>query len=196
MARRGVVAEWVADRPARSFFTPVDVPASAAAVESSLSRLATAGGPIQRVRQGLYWKKPPATRFGTARPDPTDAALVVAGPGAGLAGVSAANALGLSTQVARQPTIAVVGRPPKGLAGVRFTSRANPQRIRLTRLEVTVLEALRDFPALSEVSWPEARDGIRQLAADGRIDLDALAAVAAGERRAGLTRRVAELAGT
>lgn len=196
MARRGVVAEWVADRPARSFFTPVDVPASAAAVESSLSRLATAGGPIQRVRQGLYWKKPPATRFGTARPDPTDAALVVAGPGAGLAGASAANALGLSTQVARQPTIAVVGRPPKGLAGVRFTSRANPQRIRLTRLEVTILEALRDFPALSEVSWPEARDGIRQLAADGRIDLDALATVAAGERRAGLTRWVAELAGT
>lgn len=196
MARRGVVAEWVADRPARSFFIPVDVPASVAAVESSLSRLAAAGGPIQRVRQGLYWKKPPATRFGTARPDPTDAALVVAGPGAGLAGVSAANALGLSTQVARQPTIAVVGRPPKGLAGVRFTSRANPQRIRLTRLEVTVLEALRDFPALSEVSWPEARDCIRQLAADGRIDLDALAAVAAGERRAGLTGRVAELSGT
>jgi hypothetical protein len=196
MARRGVVAEWVADRPARSFFTPVDVPASAGAVESSLSRLAAAGGPIERVRQGLYWKKPPATRFGTARPDPTDAALAVAGPGAGLAGVSAANALGLSTQVARQPTIAVVGRPPKGLAGVRFTSRANPQRIRLTRLEVTVLEALRDFPALSEVSWPEARDVIRQLAADGRIDLGALAAVAAGERRAGLTGRVAELAGT
>jgi hypothetical protein len=196
MARRGVVAEWVADRPARSFFTPVDVPASAAAVESSLSRLATAGGPIQRVRQGLYWKKPPATRFGTARPDPTDAALVVAGPGAGLAGVSAANALGLSTQVARQPTIAVVGRPPKGLAGVRFTSRANPQRIHLTWLEVTVLEALRDFPALSEASWPEARDRIRQLAADGRIDLGQLAAVAAGERRAGLAKRIAELAGT
>lgn len=196
MARRGVVAEWVADRPARSFFTPADVPASAAAVESSLSRLAAAGGPIQRVRQGLYWKKPPATRFGTARPDPTDAAFAAAGPGAGLSGASAANALGLSTQVARQPTIAVVGRPPKGLAGVRFTSRANPQRIHLTWLEVTVLEALRDFPAVSEASWPEARDRIRRLAADGRIDLGQLAAVAAGERRAGLAKRIAELAGT
>jgi hypothetical protein len=101
----------------------------------------------------------------------------------------------LSTQVARQPTIAVVGRPPKGLAGVRFTSRANPQRIRLTRLEVTVLEALRDFPAHSEASWAEARERIRQLAADGRIDLSEVAAVGAGERRAGLAERIAELAG-
>ena len=195
MARRGGVAEWVEDRPARSFFTPGDVPGSAAAVESSLSRLATAGGPIQRVRQGLYWKKPPATRFGTARPDPTDAAFAAAGLGAGLGGVSAANALGLSTQVARQPTVAVVGRPPKGLTGVRFISRANPQRIRLTRLEVTVLEALRDYPGYSEASWPEVADRIRQLAAGGQIDLGGLAAVATGERRAGLAARIAEIVG-
>lgn len=200
MSRRGAlagsVAEWVADRPARSFFTPADVPGSRPAVESSLARLAAAGGPIQRVRQGLYWKKPPPTRFGTARPDPTDAAFAVAGPGAGLAGVSAVNALGLSTQVARQPTIAVVGRPPKGLSGVRFTSRANVQRILLSQLEVTVLEALRGFRAHSEVPWPEARERIRRLAVDGRIDIGKLATVAAAERRAGLRERIAELPGT
>lgn len=195
MAHRGGVAQWVAGRPARSFFTPADVPGSTSAVESSLSRLAGADGPIQRVRQGLYWKKPPATRFGTARPDPIEAAFVVAGPGAGLAAVSAANAVGLSTQVARQPTVAVVGRPPKGLVGVRFTSRANPQRIHLSQFEITALEALRDFPVHSEMSWPEARDRIIQLAADGRIDLGKLATVAAGERRAGLAKRIAELTG-
>ena len=194
MRQPSTVVDWVAARPARSFFTPQDVPGSPRAIDSALSRLAASDGPIQRVRQGLYWKKPPSTRFGTARPDPTDAAFAVAGPGAGLAGASAANALGLSTQVARQPTIAVVGRPPKGLHGVRLTSRSNPQRILLNQLEVTVLEALRDFPDHSELRWPAARDRIRRFVTDGRVDLDQLAAVAAAERRPGLTDRIAELA--
>ena len=194
MARRGVVAEWVADWPARSFFTPADVPASAAAVESSLSRLAAVGGPIQRVRQGLYWKKPPGIRFGTPvriRPMPRSWPFARAPAWR----VRRRRTRWVVYPGFRLPAIAVVGRPPKGLAGVRFTSRANPQRIHLTRLEVTVLEALRDFPAHSEVSWPEARDRIRKLAADGRIDLGQLAVVGAGERRAGLAERIAELAG-
>jgi hypothetical protein len=194
MTRQNGIAHWVAARPSGSFFTVRDVPGSVRAVESSLSRLAGSTGPIQRVRQGLYWKKPSATRFGTARPDPTDAAFTVAGPGAGLAGASAANALGLSTQVSRQPIIAVVGRPPKGLHGVRFTSRSNPQRIVLSQIEVTVLEALRDFPDHSELDWPAARARIRQLVADGRIDLKKVAAVGATERRPGLADRIADLA--
>lgn len=194
MSAQNGVAGWVAARPSGSFFTARDVPGSVRAVESSLSRLAGATGPIQRVRQGLYWKKPSATRFGTARPDPTDAAFTVAGPGAGLAGASAANALGLSTQVSRQPIIAVVGRPPKGLDGVRFTGRSNPHRIVLSHIEVTVLEALRDFPDHSELDWPAARARIRQLVADGRVDLKKVAGVGATERRPGLADRIADLA--
>jgi hypothetical protein len=183
----------VAARPARSFFTARDVPGSVRAVESSLSRLARPDGPIQRVRQGLYWKKAPATRFGAARPDPADAAFAVAGPGAGFAGASAANVLGFSTQVARYPTLAVVGRAPKGLTGVRFTSRANPQRITLSQLEVTVLEGLRDFPDYSELDWPAARDRLCRLVDDGRVRLERVAAVAGGERRVGLAQRIADL---
>lgn len=193
MSPRSVVADWVTSRPPRSFFTPQDVPGTTSAVETALSRLARPDGPVVRVRQGLYWKKPPATAFGTGSPDPTDAAFAAAGPGAGLAGASAANAVGLSTQVSRQPIIAVVGRPPKGLRGVTFTSRSNPQRIRLSRLEVTVLEALRDFPNNSELSWPEARARIRRLANDGRVDLQKIAEVAALDRRAGLTDRMSDL---
>ena len=193
MSTQNGIASWVATRPSGSFFTARDVPGSVRAVESSLSRLAGSAGPIQRVRQGLYWKKPSATRFGTARPDPTDAAFAVAGPGAGLAGASAANALGLSTQVSRQPMIAVVGRPPKGLHGVKFTSRSNPQRIVLNHIEVTLLEALRDFPDHSELDWSAARARIRQLVADGRIDLEKVAAVGATERRPGLVDRIADL---
>lgn len=193
MRDRNGVASWVAARPSGSFFTVRDVPGSVRAVESSLSRLAGSTGPIHRVRQGLYWKRPSATRFGTARPDPTDAAFAVAGAGAGLAGASAANALGLSSQVSRKPMIAVVGRPPKGLHGVKFTSRSNPHRIVLNRLEVTLLEALRDFPEHSELDWPTARARIRRLVRDGRVDLEKVAAVGATERRLGLADRIADL---
>lgn len=191
-AKNGVV-DWVAAQPSRSFFTSKNVPGSVRAVESSLSRLAGSAGPIERVRQGLYWKKPPMTRFGTGRPDPTDAAFAGAGPGAGLAGASAANALGLSTQVTRQPTIAVVGRPPKGFQGVQFASRSNPQRIKLSQLEVTLLEVLRDFPKHSELDWPAVRARVRRLSRDGRVNLKMVAMVAASERRAGLTNCIADL---
>lgn len=191
-AKNGVV-DWVAAQPSRSFFTNHDVPGSVRAVESSLSRLAGSTGPIERVRQGLYWKKPSQTRFGTARPDPTDAAFAVAGPGSGLAGASAANALGLSTQVSRQPIIAVVGQRPKGLQGVQFTSRSNPQRIKLSQLEVTLLEVLCDFPDHSELAWSAVRARVRRLVRDGRVDLTMVASVAASERRAGLTNRIADL---
>ena len=193
MGTQNGVASWVAALPSGSYFTHRDAPGSVRAVESALSRLASSTGPIQRVRQGLYWKKPATTRFGTARPDPTDAAFIVAGPGAGLAGASAANALGLSTQVSRQPIIAVVGRPPKGLHSVRFTSRSNPQRIVLNHTEVTLLEALRDFPVHSELDWPAARVRIRQLVDDGQVDLQKVAAVGATERRPGLADRIADL---
>ncbi|MGK2959328.1 MAG: hypothetical protein ACSLFB_13225 [Acidimicrobiales bacterium] len=193
MRPRSAATNWVASQPARAFFTPHDVPGTTSAVETALSRLAGPAGPIERVRQGLYWKKPPPTPFGTARPDPTDAAFAAAGLGAGLAGASAANALGLSSQVSRQPLIAVVGRPPKGIRGVQFTSRSNPCRIILTRLEVTVLEALRDFPDHSELAWPAAQACIRRLIDDRCIDLGKLTEVAASERRAGLADRIADL---
>lgn len=193
MKARSATADWIAARPARSFFTPRDVPGTTSAVETALSRRAGPDGPIERVRQGLYWKKPPATPFGTARPDPTDAAFAAAGPGAGLAGASAANALSWSTQVPRRPIVVVVGRPPKGLRGVQFISRSNPHRIDLNQLEVTLLEAVRDFPDHSELSWLDVRAQVRRLVDDSRVDLLEIATVAASERRAGLTDRIADL---
>ncbi|NQV97709.1 MAG: hypothetical protein HQ486_07930 [Acidimicrobiaceae bacterium] len=146
MSTKNGVADWVAAQPSRSFFTNHNVPGSVRAVESSLSRLAGSTGPIERIRQGLYWKKPSQTRFGTARPDPTAAAFAVAGPGAGLAGASAANALGLSTQVSRQPMIAVIGQSPKGLQAsslravqIRSASSSVNLRSRCSRFSVTSL---------------------------------------------------------
>lgn len=193
MAAPSSARDWVISRPAGTYFTTADVPGNPASVDSVLSRLADPDGPIQRVRQGVYWRKGASTRFGSAKPDPAQIALVAAGAGAGPAGASATNSVGLSTQVPRQPHVAVVGRAPKGLHGVRITSRANPHRIKLTPTEVAVLESVRDFDRYAEIPWPSARQRLRRLAADGTIDLEKLADVAGHERSAGLRDRIADL---
>ena len=89
--------------------------------------------------------------------------------------------------------IAVVGQCPKGLHGVQFTSRSNPQRIKLSPLEVTLLEVLRDFPNHGELGWPAVRALIGRLVREGRVDLKIVALVAASERRPGLTNRIDDL---
>ena len=187
------VSDWIATLPPRSFFATTDAPGPARAVETALSRLATPDGPIQRVRQGLYWKQPPATPFGRSRPDPTDAAFAAAGAGSGLSGPSAANALGLSTQVPRQPVVAVVGRPPKGLRNVRFVNRSNPHRITLNHLEIAFLEVLADFDNVSEIDWPTAVTCLRRIASSSDVDLQHVGIVAKHERRKGITDRLASL---
>lgn len=193
VAAPSAAREWVMTRPPGTYFRTADVPGTAASVDSALSRLAVADGPIERVRQGVYWRKGATTRFGSTRPDPAQIALVAAGAGAGPAGASAANIVGLSTQVPRQPHVAVVGRAPKGLHGVRITARANPHRVLLTPTEVAVLESVRDFDRYAEISWPRARKRLRQLAAEGTIDLHKLADVAGHERGAGLRDRLTDL---
>lgn len=187
------VSDWIATLPSRSFFATSDAPGPARAVETALSRLATPDGPIQRVRQGLYWKQPPATPFGRPRPDPTDAAFAAAGAGSGLSGPSAANALGLSTQVPHQPVVAVVGRPPKGLGNVRFVNRSNPHRVNLNHLEIAFLEVLVDFDTVSEIDWPAAVTRLRRIASSAGVDLRHLGAVARHERHKGIAARLASL---
>lgn len=195
MTRRSTARDWVMARPAGAYFTTSDVPGTSTAVDSVLSRLARPGGPIERVRQGVYWRKPTPTRFGLSRPDPAQVAMLAAGPGAGPAGATAANNLGLSTQVPRRPHVAVVGRAPKGLADVQVTARSNPHRVLLSPIEVAVLESVSDFDRYAEISWPNARRRLRRLAGTGQVDLAKLAAVAAHERRAGLQDRIADLLG-
>lgn len=192
-APRSAARDWVVSRPPGTYFTTADVPGTPASVDSVLSRLAGPDGPIQRVRQGVYWRRGASTRFGRAKPDPAQIALIAAGAGAGPAGASAANSVGLSTQVPRRPHVAVVGRAPKGLHGVRITARANPHRVKLTPIEVAVLESVRDFDRYAEIPWPRARQHLRRLATDGTIDLKTLADVAGHERSAGLRDRIADL---
>src|SRR5215467_3570763 len=94
---------------AERFWRPDDFDGSPAAVAQALSRLAAAGD-LRRVRRGLYWRGT-ATLLGMAPPPPERIADELGGAaGTGPAEWSAALMLGLSTQVARQDTIAVAGR--------------------------------------------------------------------------------------
>ncbi len=163
-----------------------------AAVDSALSRRARRGADLVRVRNGLYWKGA-ASRFGPGRPDEADAALAAAGPGAGPSGVSAANALGLSAQVAAVPSFAVTGRRPTGLRGVRLVSRSNHARRSATPFEIAVLEVLREYPLHVESSWEQLVERLREEAARGRIRIGTVLRVAACERNPALRMRAAAL---
>lgn len=168
MSTAEAVRRHVARIPVRSFVRPAAIAGSRRAVECEMSRLA-AEGELVRVRKGLYWKGP-KTRAGMPLPRPIEVALEVAGPGAGPAGVSAAHALGLTTQVPSVEQVAVPGRVPTPVPGVRFASRSIERRIAALRpLEVALLEMLRDGPGALEASWRTVADTARRLAANGEI---------------------------
>ena len=110
-----------------------------------LSRLADAGE-LERVRRGVYWRGR-RTRFGATTPSPVAALreLVSTEEAVGAAGWYATNLLGLSTQVAPQPVVAVTTRPPTGLPGVKIidrSARVGRREAHLNETEVTLLEAL------------------------------------------------------
>ena len=184
---------WVMAVPPGTLFSRRDVPGPASSVDPALSRLASDSGPIERVRRGLYRRRPEATRFGFPSVDPLEVALAVAGLGAGPAGASAVNATGLSTQVPRRPVVAVIGRPPAGVKGVRLTSRANPLRVLLDPHGIAVLESIRSFDELAEIGWPEALNRLGNFRKVAGVPTSTLATVAQGERGELLRRRVAEL---
>lgn len=188
----GAAQQQIRSAPTGMFFVRADFSGSDSAVESALSRLA-ADGVLIRVRRGLYWKGKP-TRFGMTRPTPLQVALQVAGPGSGPAGVAAAHMLGLTTQVPSTTDVAVPGRVPEPLDGVRFRARSYARRLRdLRPLEVAVLEVLRD-PVAVDVDWPTVAERVSQLARRGAIRPDVLREEAADEAVPAVRHRLRELA--
>jgi hypothetical protein len=163
-----------------TFLRRDDFEGSDRAVETALSRLAAAGE-LVRVRRGLYWRGG-KTRFGMTRPSPLETALAVGGPGAGPAGVAAARMLGLTSQVPATVQVAVAGKVPDALPGVRFCSRPFTRRERRLRpLEVAVLELLRD-PDAAEHSWRDVRSRVEELIAEGKVRQELLAQEVAQEK--------------
>lgn len=136
---------WRVGHSTERFWRNEDFEGDAATVKSALLRL-VAEGQLERVRRGVYWRGR-RTRFGMTVPSPVAAAREVLGEheAVGAAEWYAANLLGLSTQVAPVPVVAVSRRAPTGLDGVRLVDRSGRtgrREARLTADEVTLLEAL------------------------------------------------------
>lgn len=175
-----------------TFFRRRDFAGGDRAVESALSRLATEGE-LLRVRNGLYWRGK-KTRFGMTRPTALEVAVAVGGPGAGPSGIAAAHLLGLTTQVPSTVEVAVPGKVPDPMPGLRFRSRPYSRREhRLRPAEVAVLELLRD-PTAAEADWPRVAARIRELIADGIVRAAVLDAQAAEEPRVQARERWATVA--
>lgn len=108
---------------------------------------------------------------------------LVGGCAYGPAGVSAANAFGLTSQVPGRDHVAVAGRPPRDLPTVRFVQRSGRRGRNAARLrpeEVGFLELLNDFADV--VDEPVAAlDRLSALLDDGAIRADALLAASQTE---------------
>jgi hypothetical protein len=140
------------------FWRPTELSGPASTVQHLLAAL-TDDGELRRVRRGLYWRGV-KTPLGMS-PPPTDDLLhaLVPGAGVGPAGMSAANALRLSTQVPRAAEVAVPQRAPAEGGMLRFVSRA----ARTARLaaglrpaEVALLEVLDSWDRVVEIPQAEA----------------------------------------
>lgn len=159
-----------------------DLPGTANAAKLAASR-AAARGDIVPLSKGLYFKGR-RTRYGIATPPSEDVALEVVGrKGVGPAGVSAARALGLTTQVPAMPELATLARVPSGVPGVRFTRRNNIERAGLNYLEIAVLEVLRDWRFLVDGGWTSLVAAVTSRIEAGDVRPDAIAAAAEREHR-------------
>jgi hypothetical protein len=159
-------------------------------VDALLARMASAGR-LHRVRRGLYWCGD-RTRFGMMPPGDDDVVHALVGTsGVGPAGLSAANDLGLTTQVPARTIVAVPARPPRSIPRVRWVNRAGRPARRsadLSWTEVALLEVLADWDQVVEVDDLVARKRLAGLLAEGHVRASPLIIAAAGEPAAARRR--------
>ena len=178
--------------PEGSYVRVSDLPGTRNAAKLAASR-ASARGDIIHVSKGLYFKGR-RTRYGIATPPPEDVALEVVGRrGVGPAGVSAARALGLTTQVPAVQELATLARVPAGVPGVRFTRRNNIERVDLTYLEIAVLEVLRDWRFLVDGGWVSLVTAVASRVESGDVRPDAIAVAARREHHVEVKTSVRDL---
>ena len=160
-----------------------DLRAPATAVVAALQRL-RASGELVSVRRGLYYRGRQRP-WGMSRPSAHDVVARVAGRrGVGPAGLSAANDLGLSTQVPAADLVAVPGPVPRDFPAVHFVGR----RARTARAaaslrprEVAILEVLDAWDDVLEVSRPAAVSLLAAMLVDGSVRPAALVAASIDE---------------
>lgn len=176
-ARRAVLASR------GRFWEPGDFSLPPSTAHHLLSEL-EARGELRRMRRGLYWRGT-KTPLGMA-PPPTDRLIeaLAPGPGVGLAGLSAANLLRLSTQIPRRALVAVPERAPSDAGPITFLSRATRTgraAAGLNATEVAALEVLDDWDAVLEVTPDEATRRLTELLRTGDLRAERLAQAATTE---------------
>ena len=176
------VRRTMAVHPGRPFRV-TDLPGMAPSTAvHALGQLVKAGE-VRKAGPGSYYV-PERSRFGDLRPEPATVISHALGVRAlHLAGRSAANGLGFSTQV---PAVLEVALPSgrrvrrEGLEGVRVLARS-PDRAKLTPSEAAFLEILRDLDRLSELEPAETVDRVLGLVTSGRVDLRRIVRAATDE---------------
>lgn len=142
-----------------------DLPASAVAM--TLSRLAKEGV-LQRVGKGVYYR-PLQTSLGPSIPAASGVASQTLRAPLHPAGLSAANALGLSTQNPGRPEYATPAPgPPTALRGAVVHTGRPAQRGALSAEDGAILETLRDRARYSDLSPQQTARRLLRLLADER----------------------------
>lgn len=144
------VMKRVRARGRGSVFTPSDflTVGARSSVDQALSRLVK-GGQLRRLARGLYDFPKMHPKLGALSPDPDDVAQALAretGSQVQIAGVRAANALGLSTQVPAQSTYLTDGPSRRVVLGKRVVNlrHASPKHLIAPGSPAgTVVQALR-----------------------------------------------------
>ncbi|NHE67809.1 hypothetical protein G9U53_26245 [Rhodococcus sp. D-46] len=180
--KSGTVREKILASSER-FWRPNDLSGVPKTISNVLSELVREGE-LERVRRGLYWR---GVKTPLGMSPPPEAALVseLLGTqrGVGPAGLSAASALRLSTQVPRFQQIAVPCRVPVGDFRVKFSGRNSSSgraAANLTGLEVAFLEVLRDL-SVSELDASSSRRRLDEVLTSDLVRPAKLAAAASTE---------------
>jgi Family of unknown function (DUF6088) len=127
---------------------------SATAVAHALSRIA-AGGELQRVRKGLYYR-PKMTAIGPSMPSASAALAQTFNAPLHPAGLNAASALGLTTQNPGRGEFATpAAAAPGAMRGAVVHTRRPPTRFGLSDEDGALLELLRDRASTSDLDQAE-----------------------------------------
>jgi hypothetical protein len=136
-----------------------------AAVAKTLSRLAQEGE-LRHVEKGVYYRPVP-TSFGMSVPSASAMAAQTLNAPIHPAGLSAANALGLTTQNPLRPEFATSApaRPTALRDAIVHTGRP-PQRAGLSTEDGAILEILRERARSSDLSSEATAERLKRLVAD------------------------------
>ncbi len=163
--------DWITDLEPGTWFWSKNVPGRREIVHPVLSRLhRNESSGVVRVGHEMYWRGwPEGHELAFMAPDYTIGALLLAGPGAGLADWDALNTLRWSTQVPCKALISTLGTPPKPPhPTVVYIPRKNQRRSDLNWTEVTILEAV-SVCWTTEEPWHECLERFRNGISMGRL---------------------------